>query len=152
MQVKFKISWPTGIIIAIISFVIFILSFVYKATFIPAYDHHLVSDDYYKDELNYQQEIDNQNRGAKLKENVTIKKEASGLTIYFPSEFEPTQISGTIYFQRPSNDKIDFNLPIKLITNKYLLTDKNLVEGRWNVKIEWTVNKNTYLFKEKIMY
>jgi len=152
MQVKFKISWPTGIIIAIVAFVIFILSFVYKATFVPAYDHHLVSDDYYKDELNYQQEIDKQNRGAELKENITIKKEGSGLTIYFPSEFEPTQISGTIYFQRPSNDKIDFNQPIELTTNKYFLTNINLIEGRWNVKIEWTVNNETYLFKEKIMY
>ncbi|MCF6167322.1 FixH family protein [Lutibacter sp.] len=152
MQVKFKISWPIGIIIAIVAFVVFILSFVYKATFVPAYDHHLVSDDYYKDELNYQQEIDNQNKAAELKENITLKKEASGLTIYFPSEFEPTQISGIIYFQRPSNNKIDFNLPIELTTNKYFLTNKYLIEGRWNVKIEWTVNNETYLFKEKIMY
>jgi len=152
MQVKFKISWPTGIIIAIVAFVVFILSFVYKATFVPAYDHHLVSDDYYKDELNYQQEIDKQNKAAELKENITIKKEASGLTIYFPSEFAPTQISGTIYFQRPSNNKIDFNLPIELTSNKYFLSQEILIEGRWNVKIEWTVNNNTYLFKEKIMY
>jgi len=149
---KFKISWPIGIIIAIIAFVIFILSFVYKATFIPAYDHHLVSDDYYKDELNYQQEIDKLNNAAELKQNLILKKVDLGLLIRFPSEFEASKIKGTIAFQRLSNDKIDFLLPIELKTNDLLISDDKLVDGRWNVKIEWTVNNIAYLFKDKIMY
>lgn len=149
---KFKISWPTGIIIAIAAFVGFILSFVFKVTFLPQYDHHLVSEDYYKDELNYQQEIDKQNNAAQLKENVTLKKVATGLLINFPSEFDPTKIKGTISLKRLSNGKLDFQLPINLKTHNLLLKDENLVEGRWDVKIEWIVNNNTYLFKEKIMY
>ena len=149
---KFKISWPTGIIIAIASFVIFILSFVYKVTFLPEYDHHLVSDDYYMDELNYQQEIDKQNKGIDLKDNVTLKKVDKGLLISFPSEFDYTKITGTIDFMRLSNGKIDFSLPIELASNDLLIEDKNLVDGRWDVKVEWTVNENTYLLKEKINY
>jgi len=149
---KFNISWPTGIIISIAAFVIFILSFVYKVTFLPQYDHHLVSDDYYKDELNYQQEIDKLNTAAELKQNLILKKVDLGLLISFPSEFEASKIKGTIAFQRLSNDKIDFLLPIDLETNDLLISDDKLVEGRWNVKIEWTVNNNTYLFKKKIMY
>ena len=94
---KFRISWPAGIIIAITSFVIFILSFVYKVTFLPEYDHHLVSEDYYKDELNYQQEIDKQNKGIELKENVILVKTSKWLSINFPSEFDPTKITGTIF-------------------------------------------------------
>lgn len=149
---KLKISWPTGIIIAIASFVVFILSFMYKVTFLPQYDHHLVSDDYYMDELNYQQEIDKQNKGIDLKENVTIKKVEDGLLISFPSEFDYSKITGTINFLRLSNDKIDFSLPIKLSANDLLIKDENLVQGRWDVNIEWTVNEITYLLKEKITY
>jgi len=149
---KFKISWPTGIIIAMSAFIIFILSFVYKATFMPQYDHHLVSEDYYKDELNYQQEIDKLNKAATLKEDVTLTKVAEGLLIKFPAEFDAEKITGTISFQRPSNDKIDFELPIKLTTANYLIADDNLVKGIWNVKIEWVINGTTYLFKEKLMY
>ena len=149
---KFKISWPTGIIIAMSAFIIFILSFVYKATFMPQYDHHLVSEDYYKDELNYQQEIDKLNKAATLKEDVTLTKVAEGLLIKFPAEFDAEKITGTISFQRPSNDKIDFDLPIKLTTANYLIADDNLVQGIWNVKIEWVINGTTYLFKEKLMY
>jgi hypothetical protein len=149
---KIKFTWPMGIIIALVSFIIFILSFVYKAHFVNKYNHHLVSEDYYKDELNYQKEIDQQNKGIALKENVSIKKTIDGLLFAFPEEFEPSSISGTIYFQRLSNDKIDFQLPIKLETNQYLIKNETLVQGRWDVKIEWNVDENKYLFKEKIMY
>lgn len=149
---KFTISWPTGIIIAIASFVIFILSFVYKVTFLPQYDHHLVSENYYMDEINYQQEIDKQNKGLDLKENVTLQKVDAGLLISFPAEFDFSKITGTIDFKRLSNEKIDFSLPIKLVSNELLIEDDILVEGRWDVNIEWTVNENTYLLKEKIKY
>ena len=149
---KIKISWPTGIIIAIIAFVVFILSFVFRVTFMEEYDHHLVSEEYYKDELNYQQEIDKLNNAAILKEDITLKKVDNGLLINFPSKFDPSQISGLISFKRLSNDKIDFQIPIKLQTSKYLLSDDILVDGRWDVKIEWTINNTTYLFKEKLMY
>jgi len=149
---KFKISWPVGIIVSLLAFVIFILSFVYKVMFLPQYDHHLVSEDYYKDEINYQQEINKLNKAAELKQNITYKKVDLGLLISFPTEFEASQIKGTIDFQRLSNDKIDFLLPIELETNDLLISDEKLVEGRWNIKIEWSVNNNTYLFKEKIMY
>ena len=149
---KIRISWPAGIIIAITSFVIFILSFVYKVTFLPEYDHHLVSEDYYKDELNYQQEIDKQNKGIELKENITLVKTSKGLSINFPAEFDPTKITGTIYFQRLSNGKIDFEFPIQLETSHFIVKDENLVVGRWDVKIVWFVNDTEYLYKEKISY
>jgi nitrogen fixation protein FixH len=149
---KFKISWPTGIILALSAFIIFILSFVYKATFMSQYDHHLVSDNYYKDELNYQQEINKLNKAAALKEDLTLTKVPEGFLIKFPAEFDAEKITGTISFQRPSNYKIDFQLPIKLIASNYLISNENLVEGRWNAKIEWSINGTTYLFKEKLMY
>jgi len=81
-----------GIISAMALFIIFILSFVYKVTFLPEYDHHLVSEEYYKDELNYQQEIDKLNRAAALKEDILISHEKNGLMIKFPSEFDFVKI------------------------------------------------------------
>jgi hypothetical protein len=149
---KIKISWPTGIVLALVAFMIFILSFVYKVMFLPEYDHHLVSEEYYKDELNYQKEINEENKGVALKENVKISKDSLGLTITFPSEFKPSEISGLISFIRLSNEKIDFSVPIKLTSNNYLIKDEKLVEGRWDVKIEWNVNNIDYLYKEKLIY
>ena len=149
---KIKLSWPTGIILALGAFIIFILSFVYKATFMPEYDHELVSDEYYNDELKYQEEIDKLKRAAGLEENVSIKKVATGLLMTFPSEFDFKQIKGSISFKRLSNQNIDFSFPIALNSNQFLLKDDKLVDGRWDIKIEWQVDGKTYLFKEKIIY
>ena len=149
---KFRISWPMGITIALVAFVIFILSFVFKVTFLDEYNHHLVSEDYYKDELNYQQEIDKLENAAELKTNIVLEKAAEGLKIIFPSEFEPSDISGQIQFQRLSNSKIDFKLPINLDSNSLLISDEKLVEGKWNVKIDWKVNDKEYLLRQQINY
>ena len=149
---KFRISWPTGIVLVIGAFVIFILSFVYKVMFMPQYDHHLVSEDYYKEELHYQEEIDKMNNGLALKQNVTIEKTADGVLIVFPDEFNYENISGTIFFQRMSNSKIDFERAIALNSHRYLIKDKDLVEGRWDIKITWEVNGKDYLLKKKISY
>ncbi len=43
---KIKINWGTGIVIAMVLFIIFILSFVYKTIAVDKYEHHLVSEDY----------------------------------------------------------------------------------------------------------
>lgn len=149
---KIKFTWPMGIVIALVSFIIFILFFVYKAHFIKEYDHHLVSEDYYKDELNYQQDIDKLKNAVLLREDVTVKKVKEGLQITFPTEFNYEDIKGTIKFMRMSNNKIDFQQPIVLASNKYLIKDESLVAGRWNVRIEWSVNNKEYLFKQKLTY
>lgn len=149
---KLKLTWPVGIIIALTAFIIFILTFVFKVTFLDEYHHHLVSEQYYKDELNYQQEIDNVNRGLALEENIKLVKTATGLNIIFPEEFNFKNIEGTIDFQRLSNEKVDFNIPIELNSHTYLIPNEKLIEGRWNVKINWKVNNKSYLFKEKLTY
>ncbi len=149
---KFKLTWPAGIVISIGSFIIFILYFVIKASIFPEYNHHLVSDEYYKEELNYQQEIDKLTNASVLEENVYVEKTIEGLVIHFPSNLEPSKIAGTIVFKRLSNNKIDFKIPIQLNSHQYLINDSDLVAGKWNIKIEWSINETTYLFKEQIMY
>ncbi|MCF6181889.1 FixH family protein [Lutibacter sp.] len=151
-MMKIKFTWPMGIVLALASFMIFILSFVYKATFVPKYGHHLVSEQYYKDELNYQKEIDKLNSAANLKIDVFISHVDEGLIIKFPSEFDTKKIKGSIKFQRPSNYKLDFQIPIYLINNEFLIVKDKLVDGIWNVKIDWQVGDKKYLFKQNLRY
>ena len=87
-----------------------------------------------------------------MDENVSVKKVATGLLITFPSEFDFNQIKGSISFKRLSNQIIDFSFPIALSSNQFLLKDDKLVDGRWDIKIEWQVDGKAYMFKEKIIY
>ena len=147
-----KINWGTGIAIALGAFMIFILSFVYKTFTDRSYDHQLVSEDYYKDEVNYQQEIDALTKAKKLNEPIQLENTDKGILVTFPSDVTTKKVVGTISFQRASDIKLDFDLAINLTNNKLLISDEKLVKGLYNVKINWQVATVEYLYKEKYTY
>ena len=148
---KIKINWGTGITIAMVLFMIFILQFLYRS-FDSKNNHELVSEDYYNDELYYQQEIDKLNNANQLKQNIILKRVDKGFLITFPLSMKSDSITGTIYFQRPSNKSLDFQKSIALNSSEWLITHSNLVSGKWKVKIDWKYNKEEYLFKEDLFY
>lgn len=149
---KIKFNWGTGIVVAMVAFMVFILSFVYKTIAVDKYQHQLVSEDYYKDELHYQQEIDKLNNAVKLTKNIALSNTENGVTIQFPSDMDFTNISGTILFQRLSNEKLDFSQDIKLEGNSQIIPKEKLVAGKWIVRVEWNYNDQEYLFKESWFY
>jgi len=149
---KIKINWGTGIVIAMVLFMAFILQFVYRSVAIDKYNHELVSEDYYKDELYYQQEIDKINNGNQLEQNVSMERVKQGFLITFPQQMEASSITGTAYFQRPSNKRLDFKQTISLSDSKLLIEHTNLVSGKWKVKIDWKYDDKEYLLKEAVFY
>lgn len=151
---KIKWNWGTGIVIAMVLFMAFILQFVYRASMVAKYEHSLVSEDYYKDEIHYQEEIDKVNKGTALKENISVIQNENGLLIRFPKEFEASSLSGTVYFQRLSNEKLDFSKDIKdnLSDHTIFISDEQLVDGKWELKIDWKVKEESYLYKETLFY
>jgi len=151
---KIKWNWGTGIVIAMVLFMAFILQFVYRASMVAENKHSLVSEDYYKDEIHYQEEIDKVNKGNALKENISVIQNESGLLIRFPKEFEASSLSGTVYFQRLSNEKLDFSKDIKdnLSDHTIYISDEQLVDGKWELKIDWKVKDESYMYKETLFY
>jgi len=151
---KIKWNWGTGIVIAMVLFMVFILQFVYRASMVAKYEHSLVSDDYYKDEIHYQEEIDKMNKGIALKENISVIQNENGLLIRFPKEFEDDSLSGTVYFKRLSNEKLDFSKDIKdnLSDHVIVIPDDQLVTGKWELKIDWKVKDEAFLYKETLFY
>jgi len=57
-----------------------------------------------------------------------------------------------VFLYRPSNKHLDFETPISLSNHTLLIPDKCLLDGRWNIKIDWSYNKNEYLYKTEITY
>ena len=145
-----KLNWGQSIALVMLAFMIFILSFVYKTFTNKKYDHHLVSQEYYKDEVNFQQEIDAEANANKLSKRVTITTTDLGALILFPEDFD--NLEGTISFQRAADEKLDFVQTFKL-QNKYsvLVPLEKIVPGYYDVKIKWKSNGKNYLFKEKYL-
>ena len=148
---KIKINWGVGIVIAMVLFMAFILTFVYKSL-TPEYTHELVSEDYYKDELHYQEEIDKLNNAAKLKTKISLSNSDEGITIKFPENLDYKLVKGNISFQRYNNSNLDISKEIKLTSEKILIPASQLVTGKWIVKIDWKYKDEEYLFKDSWFY
>jgi nitrogen fixation protein FixH len=147
-----KINWGTAIILAFIGFIGFILFFVISMSTDHRAHHDLVTEDYYRAELAFQQEIDDQNNANKNSVGLNVLKEEKGLLVQFPTNLDYSKIKGTISLYRPSNKKLDFDIDLKLSGSQMQIPDKRLLEGRWDIKVSWEYEKESYLYKEKLTY
>ncbi|MEH6514160.1 FixH family protein [Maribacter arcticus] len=147
-----KINWGTGIIIAFVAFISFILFFVIRMTTSHNANHDLVTEEYYKAELGFQKEIDAEQNAINAFEQIRIKKETDGLMVIFPDGYDNTMVSGTVSLYRPSNKRLDFILPINLSDSHVLIPNNQLLEGRWDIKITWKHQGKEFLHKESITF
>lgn len=146
-----KINWGKAIVIAFALFIIFIMYFVLKVQSDSKYDNELVTEDYYKKEALTQGNIDKQNRANALSEKVVIKQLVEGISIDFPSNFNYKNIKGKVSLYRPSNQKLDFEVPISLSSSHLLIPKSNLVGGLWDISVEWNYNGVEYLNKDSMI-
>jgi len=137
-------------VIAFALFMTFILYFVFKVQSDSQYDHEMVTEEYYKKELNFQHQIDKQQNANGLTEKMTITSNEKGLLIVFPKDFDITKIKGKVSLYRPSNQKLDFEVPISLSTSNLLIPKTDLVGGRWDIAVEWEYQGKEYLNKKGV--
>lgn len=147
-----KINWGTGIVISFIIFIAFIMYMAVTMMSSDKYNHDLVTEEYYKKEIHYQEEIDAEKNSQLLSENIKVKTNSKGIEIKFPKDLDYTGIEGTIIFYRPSNKNLDFEIPIELSSNTILIPDNKIVEGKWGITIDWKYEGVNYLYKDKIVY
>ena len=147
-----KINWGTGIVLAFIFFISFIMYFVISMTVNKKYEHDLVVENYYKQELEFENEINKQKNAQHLKEDVIWKRTPEGIVLTFPRDMEPSKITGKVFLYRPSSKQLDFESSISLSDHNLLIPDKSLLGGRWNIKVDWQYNGNSYIYKKEIVY
>ncbi len=147
---KLKLNWGWSIFIAIGMFMSFILYFVIKVQTNSSYDNELVIEDYYKQEIGFQQEINKQQNAQNLQEKVQINTTPKGIEVVFPKVFEATKIKGKMSLYRPSNLKLDFEKSFSLSTSNLLIPTSELVSGRWDITLDWTYEGKSYLNKQTI--
>lgn len=147
-----KWNWGTGIVIVMACFISFILYFVIRMSTEEAYSHDLVTEEYYAKEMVYQKEIDAETNANNLNTKIGSKKGDEGWMLTFPDELDPTKINGKVFLYRPSNQRLDFDIPLEISSPNLLIPDKNLIDGRWNITIDWTYEGKSFMYKEEIVY
>ncbi|ADQ18418.1 FixH family protein [Leadbetterella byssophila DSM 17132] len=130
------------------AFVVFILSLV---TFcVKQDDITLVSPDYYKKEIAYQEEIDKLHNTSDLSSPINIQKSAESIKISFPEELKGSK--GTILFYRPSKAGLDIEVPFVLADQtEQVIPTQTLAKGLWVLKMNWSNKGKNYMKEEKII-
>lgn len=151
---KITWNWGTGIVLAFVSFMAFILYFVIGSATNYRANHELVTEAYYEQELNYQQEIDAQRNAAALETPLRLVKQAEGrgVSLFFPSTQVAKEITGKVSLYRPSNRQLDSEITIALSDTHLLIPDNRLLGGRWDIRVSWEYKGVNYLHKESIVY
>lgn len=143
-----KFHWGHGVGILYLTFVVSMLFLVYKTT---QENFGLVTDDYYKEAIQYQSKIDKQRNSAALAKKLTIDwmQNESKVRISFPENLHG--VSGEILLYRPSDSGQDLKFQVQPDSaNEQEVSFASLKKGLWRVQVEWKSGITEY-FDEKLL-
>ncbi len=136
-------NWGKGIIIVMSAFVIFILTLVFT---LMSNRVDLTSDDYYKKEIGFQDEIEAKRLGQKFDDQLAIQQSKDSIFFQF-KETSPGAI-GTIEFNRPSDQKLDKTIVWK--GDRMVVAKTLLHKGMYQLKFEFGEGKQKIQLNRKI--
>lgn len=144
-----KLSWGTIIVVVYTVFVVGTLTMVY---IFMNQDVSLVTENYYAEEIVYQNQIEKKKNSASLDKNISIILNDGYVDIIFPEVTQPEKIKGKIEFYRPSDEARDFTADIQLDSSYVLrIPFKNVKQGYWKIKIDWSDGIKEYYYEKNLM-
>ena len=128
----------------------FVLMILTLVTMSMKQDVDLVTPDYYKQEIEFQEKIDKISRMNQLKQKPEWKIIPGTVEITFPKE-QAHDIKGSIYFYRPSDKSLDRQFEIKPDQGgKQMINTQNFAGGLYKLEIDWESGEWTY-FRESLI-
>lgn len=145
-----KFTWGHGIVLAFVAFVSFIMYFVIITIVDKSYDNQLVIDNYYEHELGINALQEKEQNANALPKNVVVNQLEDKVDIVFPNFFKYSEVSGKVFFYRPSDENLDFDIPIQLKDSVLEIPKKALQQGKWKVKIDWEYQGKGYIKQDTL--
>ncbi len=140
--------WPLGIC------VVFALFFIGMATVVviaATHRDHLVSDNYYEQELKFQSQIDSAARTSQSGAAIRYDAAAGCLVIALPAAQMAQKISGTIELYRPAEAKLDREFLLEpQADGSQTLNVSKLAAGLWLARVKWNTGGENYFLEQKI--
>lgn len=137
-------TWGHGIVLALASFIIFILSMLFL---FPngQKNSEMVTEHYYEEELQYQNVIDAKKRADDLAEKPVYSQSASGITLKFPGDINNTNATFSFVLNRSDDQNLDIKKTVKLDANQsFTIPAAVLKNGNYTLRLSWTKNKTDY--------
>ncbi len=110
----------------------------------------LVSTDYYKQELSYQQRIDGMTNAARIGAP-GIAQNAAAVIITMPEALKGLPVKGEAWFYRKNNADADARIALDINADgQQTISKKLLVAGFYQLKIDWKAGGNTYYVEKEL--
>ncbi len=131
-------------VIALLAFIIFILSMLFL---FPngQKNSEMVTDNYYEEELKYQDVIDAKGRGDQLQDKPVYSQDKSGIRITFPKDYDNSNATVKFVLNRTDDQNLDIHKSVQLDMNKsFLIPAQVLTVGNYTLRLSWTKDKKDY--------
>lgn len=138
-------DWGKGIIVTLVAFGVLMISMV--TICIRQDDIHLVTQNYYEEEIKYQDQIEKMINANQLDHEVLVyDNQLKIVDLHLP-----VGSKGVIHLFRPSDARLDQKITFDITDPSVNSVDvKSLKPGYWKVKLTWTENGVDYYKEEKI--
>ena len=140
-------NWGKSILLA------FILFGAFMATLVAVcfrQDVNLVTADYYKEELAYQDQIDRLTNTNSLEEKPDITTDGAGVLKVTFDKFNEIE-SGGLQLFRPSDPRLDKQFPLanSKETSRYFSV-KGFKKGLYRARMQWKMSGKEFFFEQVI--
>lgn len=139
-------NWGNKLVIVFVAFTVLIGTLVYKA--INA-QYDLVSEEYYQDELEYEDHITAVKNATKLSD-VTVLQSATSIIVTLPKEMNGYKIDGNAWFYYKTNAAKDRRQVFSTSDGITSFAKQGLPKGNVLLKLNWTSGNENY-YVEKII-
>lgn len=136
-----KFNFGTGIFLFMALFIIAMVSFV---IFAHRQDVNLVHRDYYEKGVDHTAQMNRDRRSAIFKEQIHVTDDGLNVRITFQPDLAAHMQNGQVLFFRPSDHNKDIAYPVRLNGDTCLIEKKELVPGRYVVKITWQTGQEDF--------
>ena len=144
-----KWNWGTKITIGAASFMLFISFMVYLTT---TQHFDLVAEDYYDQELAFQDVIEKRTNMEKLSGPPIYLINANSITLQLPADFTGEKVEGELYLFRPSDERMDQHIPLNIDADlQQVISTEKWPTGSYKLKLNFKDSRTSY-YQEDDLY
>lgn len=143
--------WPLCVGLALGLFAVGLVALIVAAV---SSNSDLVAEDYYEQEIRYQEQLDRLERASGLDEAIAVTHDGAlgVLLLRFPAAYAGEVVSGEVHLYRPSAAGLDRKVPLALnAAGQQVIPAGALASGRWQVKIRWAVRGKEYYVERRLV-
>ena len=141
-------NWGKGLALALGIFALGMGFTVYKV--ITLQGHDLVTEDYYAQEIAFQDKIDQTKRGLMLEDKAQLHLSDGQLVLHLPDDLEGLPATAEIYMYCLTDASKDFSTSYTGEVKDLPLPAEKLSTGKWTAKVHVSCNHTTYYFEPEI--